>query len=517
MRNREFDYDQIYTAAITPDDPDWEWPPRAIAEDISDGYDTRYLLSFGPFNIDPGQTLPLSFCYVGGEFLHVDPDNFRRNLGSTYNPEAYNENLAFSDLGRNSMWASWVYDNPGVDSDSSGYSGEYRLCCLDSVIDFIDTLPPYDTTWEYLVCDTVWYQGDGVPDFRGASPPPAPTVWVEPKVGEIRVRWNGLRSETTRDVFSREYDFEGYRVYVSRDERASSYSTLASYDIEDYNKWEYNRARDEWELNNTPFSLEELICLYGDSCGDPYFDPEYHDRNHAYQMPGFPDSVFYFRAQDFNRSELGITTPITKVYPNEPYPSTLDADSADASELTDDGYFRYFEYHYTLENLLPTVYYYINVTAFDYGSPQSGLDALETSKTINPKLAYPLSTVEDVEAQGLGVYVYPNPYRINTGGTDYLGRGFEGRDSDFSDPDPERERLIHFMNLPAKCTIRVFSLDGDLIREFEHDEDPSTPLASHDTWDMITRNTQSVVSGIYYWTVEADDGSTQIGKLVIIK
>jgi hypothetical protein len=38
----------------------------------------------------------------------------------------------------------------------------------------------------------------------------------------------------------------------------------------------------------------------------------------------------------------------------------------------------------------------------------------------------------------------------------------------------------------------------------------------HDSWDLITRNTQAVVSGVYYWTVEGADGRVQIGKLVII-
>ena len=46
--------------------------------------------------------------------------------------------------------------------------------------------------------------------------------------------------------------------------------------------------------------------------------------------------------------------------------------------------------------------------------------------------------------------------------------------------------------------------------------DPADTNSSHDTWNMITRNTQMVVSGLYYWVVEAEDGSTQMGKLVII-
>lgn len=155
--------------------------------------------------------------------------------------------------------------------------------------------------------------------------------------------------------------------------------------------------------------------------------------------------------------------------------------------------------------------YWINVTAFDYGSPQSGLKSLETSPTLEPLVTYALPSTEEVAASGLEVFVYPNPYRIDD---DYRARGFEARGE--MDRDLDRTRRIHFANLPPKCTIRVFSLDGDLVREIIHNIDASLSLSNHDTWDLITRNSQQVVSGLYYWTVEDDNGHTQIGKLVII-
>ena len=77
-------------------------------------------------------------------------------------------------------------------------------------------------------------------------------------------------------------------------------------------------------------------------------------------------------------------------------------------------------------------------------------------------------------------------------------------------------RSIHFANLPARCTIRIYSLDGDLVREIEHDFDRADPLADHDTWGLITRNSQQAVSGLYYWTVEDKNGQVQVGKLAII-
>jgi len=532
MRNREFDYDQVYTAGIKATDPTWLYPNQTIAQDISDGFDTRYLLSFGPFFISPGQTLPISFAYVAGENFHdiSNKDNAQHNLVDSYDPDLYYSYLNFADLSLNAMWASWVYDNPGVDSDNDRYFGEYRLCCEDSTlaIDTLDEGPPLviDTYFIYNQCDTFWYRGDGVPDFRGAAPPPSPASWgslrVIPEVGKLTLRWNGLLSETTRDIFSREFDFEGYRVYMGRDIRESSFSLLASYDIEDYNRLEYNITKGEWELKETPFTLEELRCFYGDSlagdpCSDTLFNPDDYSRSSPLLVL---DTIgrtraYYFEPQDFNRSipvnYPGANTTIRKVYPEQAYPGHLNPDSADTSELTEEGYFKYFEYEYTADNLLSTVPYFVNVTAFDFGSPQSGLGALETSKTSLAIQAYPLSSVDTVAAKNLEVYVYPNPYRING---DYVADGFEGRNA----PDyiPDRMRRLHFVNLPAKCTIRIYTLDGDLVREIEHDKDPSDPTAMHDEWDLITRNTQRIVTGIYYWVVEDERGEAQIGKFVII-
>ncbi|MEW5994775.1 MAG: hypothetical protein AB1744_10310, partial [Candidatus Zixiibacteriota bacterium] len=280
LRNKEFDYDQVFTAIISPSDPLWYECARGavtqeMCENFADGFDTRYLLSFGPFDIDPGQRLPVSFAYVAGEDFHTYLENAKINL--PYNPNMFYDSVHFEDLGDNAIWASWIYDNPGVDTDNDGYSGKYRTVVVDSsILDsncYDTTIGGNDTTiceYDYAVVDTQWYEGDGVPDFRGASPPPAPRMCVTPSVGALHLRFNGMRSETTRDVFSQEADFEGYRVYIARDERAGSYSVVTSYDLEDYNKFVYNQPRDEWTLNDVPFTLEELRCLYGDSCNDPF-------------------------------------------------------------------------------------------------------------------------------------------------------------------------------------------------------------------------------------------------------
>lgn len=491
LRNREFDYDQVYTASIQMVDTLWMYPPQTYACEWSQGLDTRYLLSFGPFNIAPGNDLPISFAYVAGEGFHTNPGNLT-NL--CLDPNTYKSNLNFDDLTQNARWADWIYDNPGVDTDGDGIKGQVIFC--DAAGD-----------------DSVFIKGDGVPDWTGAKPPDRPVIWVEPRVGALKVRFNGAMSETIKDVFSDTVDFEGYRVYIARDRRESSYSLLASYDIEDYNKRvgvTLENGSTEYRLIDPPFTLNDLQRLYGNS--DPVWDPLKYTISSPFQGPF--DSVFYFEKQDNNASIFGVSSGIRKRFPNQPYPSHTNPDSALANELTEDGYLKYFEYEYDITNLLPSVEYLVNVSAFDFGSPVSGLASLETSRILGSVAAYPMASVDAVAAEDLKAYVYPNPYRMDA---EYQDFGFEGRASGGA---KDRVRAIHFANLPSKCTIRIFSLDGDLVRELEHSVDAGDreayPQASHHSWDLITRNTQLIVSGLYYWTVEDENGEVQIGKLAII-
>jgi hypothetical protein len=542
LSNGDFDFDQARTGQIDVTNQIWVTPTDRQRDSIPRGLDTRYLLSFGPFDIDPGQTLPISLAYVAGKNFHKNFSNFA-NL--PLNPDSWYEGVNFDSLGSNATWADWVYDNPGVDTDSDGYAGEYTICVMESTLQRCDTTET-DTIcyYDYTVTDTIWRKGDGVPDFRGATPPPAPSSYsttdangvrhnglrVEAKVGQLTIKWNGTRSESTEDVFSRTVDFEGYRVYMSRDERASSYSVLASYDIEDYNRWEFNYTTTSYELKEAPFTLHELRCLYApDSCSDTLWNPLDYPRSHPLIVDGLPGTdpaIFYFEPQDFNQSILGnepnAQTAIRKIYPDAPRPAVLEPDSIRilfpdtwSTYLTDEGFIKYFEYEYTINNLLPTVPYWVNVTAFDYGSPSSGLASLETSPTLLPEVKYPLDESDPNNPNATPVFVWPNPYRLDA---DYRDHGFEGRG--LGDKPIDRVRLIHFANLPEKCTISIYSLDGDLVRQFEH-PNQNLPNGCAGTknegcWDLITRNSQQVVSGIYYWTVEDDKGNVQIGKMAII-
>jgi hypothetical protein len=136
------------------------------------------------------------------------------------------------------------------------------------------------------------------------------------------------------------------------------------------------------------------------------------------------------------------------------------------------------------------------------------VEALESKLRTNAiRIDLPFSV-----SQELGkVRVVPNPYRTDVDYTFESG-GYEGPNTQWS----ELKRQIKFINLPERCTIRVFSLAGDLIRTIEHGEAVGGfPSGSH-AMTLLSDSYRALASGIYLFTVESDLG-TQVVKFVIIR
>ena len=504
MSNGEVDYDQAYISTIANDNPVWQSPSRWLDWYVSRGMNTQFLMSYGPVDITIGETVNFTYAITGGLDFHVDPANFA-NLYN--NPGRFYENLNFYSLAKNARAAGWIYDNPGIDTDGDGYYGKSRICVLDSAWS--------DGQYTITLADTTFYEGDGVPDFRGALPPPIPFYVITPIVNGIHVRFNGQESERTKDYLTGRIDFEGYHIYIARDERPSSYALVASYDRDNWDKYIFNSRfppHGRYELHELPFAEDSLRCIYGAGCDDASFHPANYSVGHPYYHPEHPDSIFYFAPHGDNTDEFGGSSPITRVFADTEIPP-LDADLDTLGEdwFTDEGNLKAYEYEYTIDNLLPTVPYWVAVTTFDHGAPKADLEPLETSIKRSAVMRYPAGSSDQLNGENLEVYVYPNPYRYDD---QYRVKGFEGRMK--FDLPADKVRAIHFANLPPKCTISIFSLDGDLVREIKHDMDPNDPNHLYDEWNLVSRNRMMVVSGIYYWVVESDDGSTQIGKLAVI-
>jgi hypothetical protein len=175
------------------------------------------------------------------------------------------------------------------------------------------------------------------------------------------------------------------------------------------------------------------------------------------------------------------------------------------------GYPMIYEYEYAIGGLQLAEPVLMALTTFDFGNPAAGLASLESSPLVTAAEIWPLNSAEVVKATRPRPGVYPNPYRL---ADDYNALGWE--DAARQGADPERSRKVTFTNVPDTCTIRIWSLDGDLVRELNHRADPVGSQATVVEWDLITRNTQAVKTGIYVYSIESRFG-VDIGKLVIIK
>ncbi len=481
MHHREFDYDQLF-ANVDYTTDGW-MPPDPICRELAGGGWTDFLLSFGAFDLGPGQKANFTIAIVGGENVIAGPNDYA-NRYYPDDPSIYYSGLNFSDLALNTRWAKWVYDNPGVDTDGDGYFGKFRVC--DG--------------------DTQWYEGDGVPDFRADVPPPSPKLKVIPSAGSLAIRWNGYYSETAIDPFTKVKDFEGYRVYAGLDDRESSMSLLISWDYENFNRYAVllqPNGTYAWINRDLPLTLDSLRALYGDG-----FSPLLYTRDNPWH---WNDTLYSFEQVDYNMSQFS-PTGVHKVYPEARQlgTDTLQWTPDDLTTEHGEPLPKYYEYEYVFNNVLPTIAQYISVTAFDFGFAKGNIPAKESNKLSNRIIAYAQTSADSVETKDLNVYVYPNPYLFNV---NYAAQGYENHDNS---QIRDRSHRLNFGNLPPKCRISIYSLDGDLIRSWEHDYSPTDPQAMHDSWDLITRNTMLPAAGLYYWTVESPT-RTQIGKFVIIE
>jgi len=147
--------------------------------------------------------------------------------------------------------------------------------------------------------------------------------------------------------------------------------------------------------------------------------------------------------------------------------------------------------------------YYYAVTAFDSGRhPRFPIDfpSLESGKTNYKKtpkgeeVAVYVKTDRRTDNDLSRVTVAPNPYL----GSAYWERRYEDK--------------IQFMNLPGSCRIRIYTLAGDFVKELIHKDG-----TGDEYWNLLSRNNQSIVSGVYIYKIETDDGSYKIGKFVILR
>ena len=129
MSNGEVDFDQIFTAVLPAIDTTWVPADPVFRYRYLQGADTRFVYSFGPFDLAPGDSIFAVIALIAGEGFHTDPANRARNLPGY--PYAYYENLDFSDLVNNVQKTLEVYES-GYTLPPPGPPMNFRAFALSS-------------------------------------------------------------------------------------------------------------------------------------------------------------------------------------------------------------------------------------------------------------------------------------------------------------------------------------------------------------------------------------------------
>lgn len=177
-------------------------------------------------------------------------------------------------------------------------------------------------------------------------------------------------------------------------------------------------------------------------------------------------------------------------------------------------------YNYKLEipGLKDGFKYYVAVTSYDRGDKVMEVPSLESGISQNRTVIVPGPDEVAPGQERPDVVVFPNPYR-----------GEAAWDGEYS-----RERLIYFGNLPRLCTIRIYTIAGDLIDTIEFDSENyhaietaalynpvfNAPELSGGLagWDLLTSENQSVASGLYVFSVDDHEtGDIEVGKFLVIR
>ena len=562
MSNREFDYDQVYidsedylathpqelhylnpaTQQWMDETHDWKLETLEVAPDLANGYDTRYLLSWGPlgifdhtdeagndiFRLNPGEKFNMTIAYIAGDNFHNASNP--QVSSSDIDPSKFD----FTDLRYNAAWAAWVYDNPMVDTPIYDYGYDHDPEIFDADGSQGDGIPDTGDGWYgedtgsdglfalldpgadstavyYFDVFQGYYKG---PDEDGSEMngklDPGEDDWMGPeyfeslKYGTLDLGY--MRNNYILNAGDGIPDFQGpppppipeLKYKLTENDIIIKWNKIPTEDPGYQDPFSRKQDFEGYKIYVSNSGLENDFDLIGDY---DRVDFSYFSENDS--MATYPDTRTNAPGDtviDFiplYRKAVGLNNSLEEI---------VESDST---------------YRYIFENAHSLFPRWYAVTAYDYGDPRTGTGPLETARTANAVYLAPSGLPEKP------VQVVPNPYRAYEDYTVSHSSGLSWENQDDGSPEfyPESDRRLEFINLPLNALIRIFTPAGDLVAIVPHniagDSNIGWVSDYSESWDLNSRNMQQVCSGLYLFSVEdytqENKGKISVGKFVIIR
>jgi hypothetical protein len=179
--------------------------------------------------------------------------------------------------------------------------------------------------------------------------------------------------------------------------------------------------------------------------------------------------------------------PIEAVWASNQALIIIDKPYDPAGDLTSEAYPFYFGWRFSFEE---TAFAPVDGDIFTIeGNGANGPDDEFVFKVGGVNSSTAASELKNIK-------VVPNPYLVKNSS---MIETTEGRSK------------IHFINLPEVCTIRIYSLDGSLIKTIDHNTTDGS-----ESWNLLTENQQQVSSGTYLYHIDSEFGEF-LGRMAIVK
>lgn len=139
--------------------------------------------------------------------------------------------------------------------------------------------------------------------------------------------------------------------------------------------------------------------------------------------------------------------------------------------------------------------------------PQGDVYMLRTTKPFKTGEQYKFNTIgekydkEFAKSQLENIYVVPNPYVA-----------FSDAEQPARQPNRRGEKVLQFRNLPKECTIRIYTIAGELVQTLYKNDDGSIV-----NWDLLSYEGQRIAYGVYIYHVDAPGIGEKIGRFAVIK
>ena len=473
---------------------------RWMAPDTETPNDYKVLLSIGPFGyLPPGLSITLDIAFVAGAGLEAMLDNAALaalvHRGIWYDLD---RNPLTGVNGREGVFVGPTQPDQPIDPDycdelveSIELTKKETLYCNFDCREELElwNFPDcYKGNMQFSQFQTGINGKEAQIHWITSTAPPAPLMRAVAGDSKVTLFWDSS-SEATPDAITRQYDFEGYKIWRAHNWHRPLGTTIDSGPSGDL--WYLLDGRDL--VNGVPPDIN-LKKPYAE--GGFEYEPLGRMKDRDVLLRAFEENLYY--------------DPLGRV-PCPPGVTEAERDTLEALarwNLGYDGGRRYYQYEDPdVKNGLP---YFYAVVAYDHvysnGKP-SGVGLVDTP------IASFVYVVPQSEAQGAEdfreeeVCVVPNPVTSANMAPWLL---------EPNNLDATGEKL-EFRHLPkCRCTVRIYTVAGDLVQTLSHDGRGGNGTLA---WNLVSRNGQTVTSGVYLFAVEPESGEFKrvIGKFVVIR